>query len=78
VERTVATGPHEVPAAHRAEAEAALEVLLDPALDPIVDMVCTVRDGVYEALAADGRRLFDVRLLPAAHDGAVRAAAPAA
>ena len=37
--------PHQLPDAHRAEAEAALEVLLDRALDPIVDMVCTARDG---------------------------------
>jgi predicted AlkP superfamily pyrophosphatase or phosphodiesterase len=51
-------GPHQLPDAHRAEAEAALEVLLDSALDPIVDMVCTSRDGAYEALAHDGRVSF--------------------
>ncbi len=50
--------PHEVPDAHRELADAALEVLLDRALDPIVDMVCTVRDGTYEALAHDGAVSF--------------------
>jgi len=50
--------PHEVADAHRAAADAALEVLLDSALDPIVDMVCTARDGAYEALTHDGRVTF--------------------
>ena len=50
--------PHEVADAHRDAAEAALEVLLDGALDPIVDMVCTARDGAYEALTHDGRVTF--------------------
>ena len=51
--------PHEVPDAHRAEMETALEHLTDAALDPIVDMVCTYRDGVYEAhlVTADGARV---------------------
>ena len=49
---------HQLPDAHRAEAEAALEVLLDRALEPIVDMVCTARDGAYEALSHDGRVTF--------------------
>jgi phosphonoacetate hydrolase len=49
---------HEVPDAHRAEAEAALEVLLDGRLEPIVDMVCAARDGTYEALAHDGTVTF--------------------
>ncbi|HUI47369.1 MAG TPA: alkaline phosphatase family protein [Acidimicrobiia bacterium] len=62
MERT-ATGEHRLPAhqladAHRADAEAALEVLLDGALEPIVDMVCTSRDGCYEALAHDGSVMF--------------------
>jgi phosphonoacetate hydrolase len=55
---TTPTCPHEVPDAHRDDVEAALEVLLDPALAPIVDMVCTARDGVYEALAPGGRVAF--------------------
>jgi hypothetical protein len=50
--------PHQIPDAHRAEAEAALDVLLDRALEPIVDMVCTHRDDAYEALSADGRVVF--------------------
>lgn len=50
--------PHEVADAHRNAADAALEVLLDSALDPIVDMVCTARDGAYEALTHDGRVTF--------------------
>jgi hypothetical protein len=50
--------PHELPDAYREQAEAALEVLLDSALEPIVDMVCTARDGTYEALAHDGRVTF--------------------
>ncbi len=58
MEQAATTRPHEVPEAHRAQAEAALEVLLDRALDPIVDMVCTARDGLYEALAHDGRVAF--------------------
>ncbi len=56
--QTTPPTPHEVPEAHRAAAEAALEVLLDGALEPIVDMVCTVRDGDYEALAHDGSVTF--------------------
>ena len=52
------TSPHQLPDAHRAEAEAALDVLLDAGLDPIVDMVCTARDGAYEALTHDGRVTF--------------------
>ena len=50
--------PHEVPDAHRAELEAAIEVLTDAALEPIVDMVCTYRDGVYEARSHDGSATF--------------------
>ena len=58
-EHLTASGPrHEVPDAHRRDAEAALEVLLDGALAPVVDMVCTARDGGYEALAHDGRVTF--------------------
>jgi phosphonoacetate hydrolase len=56
--QTAPTGPHQLPDAHRAEAEAALDVLLDAGLDPIVDMVCTARDGAYEALTHDGRVTF--------------------
>ena len=53
---------HEVADAHRADVDAALEVLLDSALEPIVDVVLTARDGRYEALAYDGRATF--RRLP--------------
>jgi hypothetical protein len=53
------TRPHEVADAHRADADAALDILLDAALDPIVDMVLTRRDGAYEALTPDGRVVFD-------------------
>jgi predicted AlkP superfamily pyrophosphatase or phosphodiesterase len=56
--QTAPASPHQLPDAHRAEAEAALEVLLDSTLDPIVDMVCTARDGAYEAMAHDGRVTF--------------------
>jgi len=55
---TATRTPHQLPDAHRAEAEAALEVLLDSGLDPIVDMVCTARDGAYEALTHDGGVTF--------------------
>lgn len=41
-----------------ASAEAALGALLDSALEPVVEMVLTVRDGAYEAHAADGRVRF--------------------
>ena len=58
MEQAAPTRPHQLPDAHRAAAEAALEVLLDSALDPIVDMVCTARDGAYEALTHDGRVTF--------------------
>src|SRR4051794_5049838 len=58
MESTAATHPHQLADPHRAEAEAALEVLLDSALEPIVDMVCLARDGAYEALAHDGRVTF--------------------
>ncbi len=50
--------PHQVPDAHRAAAEAALAVLCDAALDPIVDMVCSHRDGLYEARTHDGGVTF--------------------
>ena len=50
--------PHEIPEAHRVEAEAALAVLCDSALEPIVDMVCLRRDGAYEAVAHSGRVVF--------------------
>ena len=50
--------PHEVPDAHRAEAEAALAILCDSTLEPIVDMVCLRRDGAYEAVAHGGRVVF--------------------
>ena len=50
--------PHEVPEAHRAELERALELLCDAALDPIVDMVCLHRDGRYEAHSHDGMVAF--------------------
>src|SRR5437870_2897013 len=46
--------PHEVPDAHRADAEAALALLTDRALEPIVDMVCRYADGAYEAHTYDG------------------------
>jgi predicted AlkP superfamily pyrophosphatase or phosphodiesterase len=52
------TIPHQVADAHRAQVDAALDVLLDTALEPIVDMVLTHRDGRYEALAPDGRVTF--------------------
>ena len=58
MEQTAAMPPHQLADAHRASADAALEVLLDGALDPIVDMVCTARDGAYEALAHDGSVTF--------------------
>jgi hypothetical protein len=50
--------PHQVPDEHRAEAEAALEVLLDSALDPIVDMVVRYVDGEYVAASHDGEVRF--------------------
>jgi len=50
--------PHEIPDAARATAEAALDILCDAALDPIVDMVCTHRDGRYEARTHDGSVSF--------------------
>ena len=49
---------HEVRPDDIAAVDAALDVLLDAELEPIVDMVCTRRDGVYEALAHDGRVRF--------------------
>jgi hypothetical protein len=49
---------HEVRPEDAAAVDAALGVLLDGALEPIVDMVCTRRDGVYEALAHDGSVRF--------------------
>jgi predicted AlkP superfamily pyrophosphatase or phosphodiesterase len=52
------TRGHQIADEHRADAEAALEVLLDARLEPIVDMVLTRRDGAYEALAHDGRVAF--------------------
>jgi len=56
---TAAARPgHEVADAHRADVDAALEILLDSALEPIVDVVLTRRDGVYEALSHDGRVSF--------------------
>jgi hypothetical protein len=50
--------PHEVPDAHRETAEAAAELLCDAALEPIVDMVCSYRDGRYEARSHDGAVTF--------------------
>jgi predicted AlkP superfamily pyrophosphatase or phosphodiesterase len=55
---TDVVAPHEVPDAQRAAAEAALDVLCDSALEPIVDMVCTFRDGAYEARSHDGAVTF--------------------
>jgi phosphonoacetate hydrolase len=55
---TSPAAPHQVPDAHRAEVDAALDLLCDSALDPIVDMVCTHRDGAYEARSHDGRVTF--------------------
>jgi phosphonoacetate hydrolase len=52
------TSPHQIADEHRADADAALEILLDSALEPIVDMVLTRRDGVYEALCAEGSVSF--------------------
>jgi hypothetical protein len=52
------TSPHQLPDEHRADVDAALEVLLDSALEPIVDMVLMRRDGVYQALTADGNVSF--------------------
>jgi predicted AlkP superfamily pyrophosphatase or phosphodiesterase len=49
---------HQVPDAHRVEAEAALDVLCDAALDPVVDMVCRSVDGAYEVRSHDGRTTF--------------------
>jgi phosphonoacetate hydrolase len=37
---------------------AALELLCGPELEPIVDMVCTHRDGLYEARSAEGSVRF--------------------
>lgn len=51
-------GATEIADEHRAEADAALEVLLDSALEPIVDMVLVARDGAYEALSHDGSVRF--------------------
>ena len=53
-----AVRPHELPDAVRSEVAAALDVLLDASLSRIVDMVCTYRDGAYEALAHDGQVRF--------------------
>ncbi len=50
--------PHEVPEAFRPTADAALDILCDRELDPIVDMVCSYRDGNYEARSHDGRVVF--------------------
>jgi hypothetical protein len=50
---TVVPG-HEVRPEDAIAVEAALDVLLDGRLEPIVDMVCTRRDGTYEAHAHDG------------------------
>ena len=50
--------PHQVPDAHRADAEAALALLTDRALEPIVDMVCRYADGAYEVHTHDGRVSF--------------------
>src|SRR5438045_3173787 len=58
MEPTATRTRHQLPDAHRAQAEAALEVLLDSRLEPIVDMVCTARDGAYEALTHDGAVTF--------------------
>jgi predicted AlkP superfamily pyrophosphatase or phosphodiesterase len=55
---TDVVAPHGIPDAQRATAAAALDVLCDAALEPIVDMVCTHRDGVYEARSHDGRVVF--------------------
>ena len=50
--RSAPRPPHQIPDAHRAEADAALEVLLDRALEPIVDMVLhRAATARYEALA---------------------------
>jgi hypothetical protein len=54
---TVPAG-HEVRPEDEKEVEAALEILLDADLEPVVDMVCTRRAGVYEALAHDGAVRF--------------------
>jgi arylsulfatase A-like enzyme len=51
-------GATEIADEHRADADAALEVLLDAALEPIVDMVLIARDGAYEALSHDGSVRF--------------------
>ncbi len=48
----------EIAPEHRADADAALDVLLDSALEPIVDMVLVARDGAYEALSHDGSVQF--------------------
>jgi len=55
---TLPVVPQEVPVEHRADAEAALEVLLDAALEPIVDMVVRGVEGGYEAASHDGRVRF--------------------
>jgi hypothetical protein len=55
---TTAPAGHEVRPQEAEAVDAALAVLLDPALEPIVDMVCTRRDGAYEAMAADGTVRF--------------------
>jgi hypothetical protein len=48
----------EIAPQHRAEADAALDILLDASLEPIVDMVLVARDGAYEALSHDGAVRF--------------------
>lgn len=56
---TAPTRPgHQVADVHRADVDAALDILLDSALEPIVDVVLTARDGYYEALAHDGTVTF--------------------
>src|SRR5690242_15902839 len=54
---TVSPG-HEVRPEDAAAVDAALDILLDGQLEPIVDMVCTQRDGAYQALAHDGAVTF--------------------
>ncbi len=55
---TIAAPRHQLPTAHEAEAQSALDLLCDAALDPIVDMVLLARDEAYEAHSHDGSVRF--------------------
>jgi hypothetical protein len=58
VPRSPISPGHEVRPEDADAVDGALQVLLSADLDPIVDMVCTHRDGVYEAHSHDGSVRF--------------------